>query len=217
MDQFHAMRAAPRTYYCLVIVDNASDRIVGVGCVFIERKFLRGFGSVGHIEDIAVDKSQQGKKLGLRIIQALTHISENSGCYKTILNCSDANIRESSSMLRRKRGAHVFYTAFYEKCGYAKKENEMVSVVVARWSDVVDFFFRPSTRRNAHTHPNCEHNLIRSLPHGLSAYIPILFSRWCTLHSRFLTILDIILSVSKYALNGIWFSVMVWARVAFAA
>ena len=42
-----------------------------------------------------MDESQQGKKLGLRIIQALTGISENSGCYKTILNCSDKNIRES--------------------------------------------------------------------------------------------------------------------------
>lgn len=91
--QFHTIRSAPRTYYTLVIVDKASDQIVGVGCVFIERKFLRGLGSVGHIEDIAVDKKQQGKKLGLRIIQALTYISENSGCYKTILNCSDNNIR----------------------------------------------------------------------------------------------------------------------------
>ncbi|KAF8554519.1 acyl-CoA N-acyltransferase [Imleria badia] len=114
VNQFHAMRAAPRTYYSLVIVDDASDRIVGVGCIFIERKFLRGFGSVGHIEDIAVDKSQQGKKLGLRIIQALTHISENSGCYKTILNCSDANI------------------PFYEKCGYTKKENEMAKYAPER-------------------------------------------------------------------------------------
>ncbi|TFK86428.1 acyl-CoA N-acyltransferase [Polyporus arcularius HHB13444] len=105
--QFEALRAAPRTYYGIVIVDKASDRIVAVGTVFIERKFLRGLGSVGHIEDIAVDKSQQGKKLGLRIIQALTGISENSGCYKTILNCSDSNI------------------PFYEKCGFQKKENEM--------------------------------------------------------------------------------------------
>jgi len=88
------MRVTPCTYYSIVILDKASDKIVGVGTVFIERKFLRGLGSVGHIEDIAVDKSQQGKKLGLRIIQALTSISENSGCYKTILNCSDANIRE---------------------------------------------------------------------------------------------------------------------------
>lgn len=131
------MRALPRTYYTLVLIDDASDRIVGVGCVFIERKFLRGLGSVGHIEDIAVDKSQQGKKLGQRIIQALTHISENNGCYKTILNCSDANIR-TSSLTRSSRGMSgadsfflVFYTAFYEKCGYVKKENEMVSAVVA--------------------------------------------------------------------------------------
>jgi glucosamine-phosphate N-acetyltransferase len=94
VNQFHAMRVTPCTYYSIVILDKASDKIVGVGTVFIERKFLRGLGSVGHIEDIAVDKSQQGKKLGLRIIQALTSISENSGCYKTILNCSDANIRE---------------------------------------------------------------------------------------------------------------------------
>ncbi|KIY72259.1 acyl-CoA N-acyltransferase [Cylindrobasidium torrendii FP15055 ss-10] len=105
--QFFAMRSAHQTYYPIVIVDKASDRIVGVGCVFIERKFLRGLGSVGHIEDIAVDKSQQGKKLGLRIIQALTGLSEGCGCYKTILNCSDANI------------------PFYQKCGFERKENEM--------------------------------------------------------------------------------------------
>ncbi|KZT25983.1 acyl-CoA N-acyltransferase [Neolentinus lepideus HHB14362 ss-1] len=105
--QFHAMRALPKTYYTIVIVDKTSDVIVAVGTVFIERKFLRGLGSVGHIEDIAVDKRQQGKKLGLRIIQSLTVISERSGCYKTILNCSNDNI------------------PFYEKCGYQKKENEM--------------------------------------------------------------------------------------------
>ncbi|KIK91659.1 hypothetical protein PAXRUDRAFT_620234 [Paxillus rubicundulus Ve08.2h10] len=114
VNQFHAMRALPNTYYSIAIVDKASDCIVGVGTVFIERKFLRGLGTVGHIEDIAVDKSQQGKKLGLRIIQTLTHISENNGCYKTILNCSDANI------------------PFYEKCGFSKKENEMAKYAPER-------------------------------------------------------------------------------------
>ncbi|EMD36433.1 hypothetical protein CERSUDRAFT_115443 [Gelatoporia subvermispora B] len=111
--QFNAMRAAPRTYYSIVIVDH-SDKIVAVGTVFVERKFLRGLGTVGHIEDIAVDKSQQGKKLGLRIIQALSGISENSGCYKTILNCSDSNI------------------PFYQKCGFEKKENEMAKYAPER-------------------------------------------------------------------------------------
>jgi len=105
--QFAALRAASDTYYSLVILDRATDKIIGVGCLFVERKFLRGLGKVGHIEDIAVDKQQQGKKVGLRIINALTYISEISGCYKTILNCSEANI------------------PFYEKCGFEKKECEM--------------------------------------------------------------------------------------------
>lgn len=95
--QFHSMRAAAYSYYPIVIVDRATDNIVSVGTVFVERKFLRGLGCVGHIEDIAVQKDQQGRKLGLRIIQALTGISESQGCYKTILNCNDSNIRELSS------------------------------------------------------------------------------------------------------------------------
>lgn len=41
-----------------------------------------GIGLVGHIEDIAVAKNQQGKKLGLRIIQALDFVAKEVGCYK---------------------------------------------------------------------------------------------------------------------------------------
>jgi len=96
-----------QVYFPIVIVSKANDQVVGTGTVFMEKKFLRSLGTVGHIEDIAVDKSQQGKKLGLRIIQALTGISEGLGAYKTILNCSDFNI------------------PFYEKCGFSKKDIEM--------------------------------------------------------------------------------------------
>lgn len=46
---------------------------------------IHNLGKVGHIEDIAVAKDQQGKKLGLRIIQALDYISEKLGCYKVRL------------------------------------------------------------------------------------------------------------------------------------
>lgn len=83
-----------QTYYVINIVSRETDKVVGTGTVFIEKKFLRGLGSVGHIEDIAVSKDMQGKKLGLRVIQTLVAISEKVGCYKTILNCSDENIRE---------------------------------------------------------------------------------------------------------------------------
>jgi glucosamine-phosphate N-acetyltransferase len=114
VNQFHVMRATPNAYFSIVVLDKASDKIVGVGTVFIHHKFLRGLGSVGQIEDIAVAKSYQGKKLGLHIIQALTHISESSGCYKTVLNSNDANI------------------AFHEKCGYAKLATEMVKYAPER-------------------------------------------------------------------------------------
>lgn len=91
--QFDIMKSTPNTYYTIVIVNKPTDTIVAVGCVFMERKFLRNLGLVGHIEDIAVDKKVQGAKLGLRVIQALTGISEARGAYKTILNCSTDNIR----------------------------------------------------------------------------------------------------------------------------
>ena len=69
--------------------------MVGCGSVIVERKFVRGAGLVAHIEDIAVSKSMQGRKLGLRIINTLTAIAEARGCYKVILDCSKENIRIS--------------------------------------------------------------------------------------------------------------------------
>lgn len=68
---------------------------------------IHHLGLVGHIEDIAVAKDQQGKKLGLRIIQALDFVAEKVGCYKTILDCSEAN------------------EGFYVKCGFKRAGLEM--------------------------------------------------------------------------------------------
>ncbi len=50
-------------------------------CMRGERS-IHNLGRVGHIEDIAVAKDQQGKKLGLRMIQALDYLAEKVGCYK---------------------------------------------------------------------------------------------------------------------------------------
>lgn len=68
---------------------------------------IHNLGLVGHIEDIAVLSSQQGKKLGLKIIQALDHIAASVGCYKSILDCSEAN------------------EGFYLKCGFKRAGLEM--------------------------------------------------------------------------------------------
>jgi GNAT superfamily N-acetyltransferase len=94
------------TYYILVICDS-SKTIVGTGGVIVERKFIHNLGLVGHIEDIAVAKNQQGKKLGLRMIEALDYVARQVGCYKSILDCSEAN------------------EGFYVKCGYKRAGLEM--------------------------------------------------------------------------------------------
>ncbi|CAK41234.1 uncharacterized protein An12g07840 [Aspergillus niger] len=88
-------------YYLLVICDG-EDRVVGTGSLIVERKFIHELGLVGHIEDIAVEKGQQGKRLGLRLIQALDYVAAQS-----ILDCSEAN------------------EGFYLKCGFKRAGLEM--------------------------------------------------------------------------------------------
>ncbi|KAL8661977.1 MAG: hypothetical protein Q9202_005103 [Teloschistes flavicans] len=68
--------------YYIVVVCDEGGKCVGTGCVVVERKIIHNLGLVGHIEDIAVAKDQQGKKLGLLLIQTLDHIAEKVGCYK---------------------------------------------------------------------------------------------------------------------------------------
>lgn len=104
--QFDFIQSQQQTYYILVICDS-SARVVGTGAVVVERKFIHNMGLVGHIEDIAVAKNQQGKKLGLRIISALDFLAEQVGCYKCILDCSEAN------------------EGFYVKCGFKRAGLEM--------------------------------------------------------------------------------------------
>ena len=64
------------------------------GTIVLERKLLRNAGLIGHVEDIAVSKAMQGRKLGLKLINTLDAIGAAMGCYKIILDCSKDNIRK---------------------------------------------------------------------------------------------------------------------------
>ncbi|PNY25249.1 Glucosamine 6-phosphate N-acetyltransferase [Tolypocladium capitatum] len=108
-DEFEAQyeRMFKQEGYYIVVVEDDEGAVVATGALIVERKFIHNLGAVGHIEDIAVSKSQQGKKLGLRLIQALDFIAEHIGCYKSILDCSDAN------------------EGFYIKCGFRRAGLQM--------------------------------------------------------------------------------------------
>ncbi|KAI8069389.1 acyl-CoA N-acyltransferase [Gongronella butleri] len=107
LEQFDFMRLHADTYYSIVIEDRLKDRVVAVGTLIVEHKFVHLNGKVGHIEDIAVANDQQGNRLGQRVIQALQYIGQQKNCYKIILDCATNNI------------------PFYEKCGFHQKENQM--------------------------------------------------------------------------------------------
>ncbi|KAL2345230.1 hypothetical protein Fmac_006515 [Flemingia macrophylla] len=106
-DRFRDLAALGDDHVISVIEDEASGRIVATGSVFIEKKFLRNCGKVGHIEDVVVDSTVQGKQLGKRIVNFLTEHARSVGCYKVILDCSVDN------------------KAFYEKCGFQQKSVQM--------------------------------------------------------------------------------------------
>jgi len=107
-DQFDQMQKQGG-YYIVVIEDPSREeaKVVATGALIVERKFIHSLGAVGHIEDIAVARDQQGKKLGLRLIQALDFVAEKVGCYKSILDCSEAN------------------EGFYIKCGFRRAGLQM--------------------------------------------------------------------------------------------
>ena len=90
-----------------VIENQDTEEIVGVGTLFIEKKLIRNYGKVGHIEDIVVHEKTRGAGLGKKLIEKLTEESKKQGCYKCILDCSEENV------------------PFYEKCSYVKKGIQM--------------------------------------------------------------------------------------------
>eukprot|EP01083_Nonionella_stella_P076478 208413_1 len=106
-DRFELMRSMPAVYNVVVIEDLSKRQVVATSSIVIEHKFVHGCGKVGHIEDVVVNSSYRGKRLGARVVNECVRIGKESGCYKIILNCSEKNI------------------PFYSRLGFKQKEVEM--------------------------------------------------------------------------------------------
>ena len=107
-ERFQELSSLGDDHVICVIEDEQLEKIIATGSVFIEKKFLRNCGKVGHIEDVVVDSSARGFQLGKKIVEFLAEHSRSSGCYKVILDCGAEN------------------KGFYEKCGFKQKEIQMV-------------------------------------------------------------------------------------------
>ena len=95
----------------IVIEDITTATIIASATLFVEYKFIHNMGKVGHIEDVVVDKEYRGHGFGILMIDNLINLAKERKCYKVILDCSESNV------------------CFYEKCGFVKKEVEMVKYI----------------------------------------------------------------------------------------
>lgn len=89
-------------YFIVVWEDINTWKIAVAGTVFIEKKFIHGWKSVWHIEDIVVSSEYRGLWLWEHVISILKDIS-NKNCYKVILDCDKKNLW------------------FYDKCWFSEK------------------------------------------------------------------------------------------------
>jgi len=90
-----------------IAVAELEGKVIGATTLLIEQKFIHNGGLVGHIEDVVVEKNHQGQKIGEKIMKFLLDISNERGCYKTILDCTDD------------------VKLFYEKLGFKQVANEL--------------------------------------------------------------------------------------------
>jgi glucosamine-phosphate N-acetyltransferase len=93
------------------VVGLYNKRIVAYGSIVIENK-IRG-EKAGHIEDIVVNNKFRGMNIGVKLIDELTKIGDNRGCYRITLFCdkslvnfyskNNLNAKEGEVVLKRYR------------------------------------------------------------------------------------------------------------------
>jgi glucosamine-phosphate N-acetyltransferase len=87
--RFRMMKSCPNSYYIVVVEDLKLKKIVGSITLVNEQKFIRHASSRGRIEDVVVDDTYRGKRLGKLITDFMVLLSKHIGCYKLSLECED--------------------------------------------------------------------------------------------------------------------------------
>lgn len=83
----------PQEHLIYICKNIEKDKLVGMITIFIERKLIHNLGKVAHIEDLVVDKDEQGKNIAQTLINKCIEYAKNENCYKIILNCNENLIK----------------------------------------------------------------------------------------------------------------------------
>ena len=90
-------RAGVQTF---VYLDKEDGKIVGTASLFIEPKLIHGGCFAGHIEDVSVAETHQGRGVGRALVEHCVQVARQRHCYKVVLECDDDVVK------------------FYEKLGF---------------------------------------------------------------------------------------------------
>jgi glucosamine-phosphate N-acetyltransferase len=100
------IRANP-LHKIFVAIDKETSEVIGATTLLIEQKFIHDGGKAGHIEDVVTRKGFEGLGIGTALIDHALRFAKTFGCYKIVLDCSEANI------------------SFYQKIGFRLHETCM--------------------------------------------------------------------------------------------
>lgn len=79
-------------------------RVVGTATLVVEQKLIHGGSRAGRIEDVVVDSRSRRQGIGRELIERLSALAAELGCYKVVLGCDPATV------------------GFYEKCGFRRHD-----------------------------------------------------------------------------------------------
>jgi len=91
-----------------IIVIEEDGELIACGTLLYETKLIHNISKVGHIEDVCIKKSHRGKKIGKQLIDYLSQLAKEKGCYKVTLYCEDNNVE------------------FYRKCNFKCVGNQLI-------------------------------------------------------------------------------------------
>ena len=78
----------PENNYIYVYLEN--DIPIGIITLIVEQKLIHQGKCVGHIEDLVVDKNNNGKGIAKELVNHCINIAKANNCYKIILDCKES-------------------------------------------------------------------------------------------------------------------------------
>jgi glucosamine-phosphate N-acetyltransferase len=70
-----------------VFEDIQSNKIIASASILFEQKIIHVGGIVAHLEDVVIDESYRGIKLGQKLVANIVQKARESGAYKIIADC----------------------------------------------------------------------------------------------------------------------------------